>query len=828
MKNKRVSIFDIIERTPFGRLNLRGKLTAGNIFIVFLVVLGMGLFLYLRTRFASEQLNTQLEENIRNRAEENLLTTSREQANLLNVFFTTMSRNTSTMGSSVKETFAMRNSLGSNSFWDASQKLTRLDSGSWDNPNGESASVFVPAAVEITDSLAIKLNTLKHTELFLPSLLADNPDIIAIYFGGTTKETIYYPNIDLAAIVPPDFDVTGRPWFVNAAPTNNPTGEVVWSTPYQDAALNGLVITASVPVVDAQDRFQGVAAMDIQLTQITDIVASIKAGETGYAFLVDENNRMIALPQAGVSDFNLIDEAASIGEIMDPNTLPNAAPQLFDILKTIAATNEGIFNITLGNAERLVAFQQVPEVDYKLVIMVPAGELLADASLVREEITTGTRTTLSISLLLIVAVFILASVVSLAIGNRLTSPLQDLTQIAKEITAGDLDARANIHTQDEIGTLAETLNAMASSLSRAIHSLEQRVDERTSALQIELLKGERRSQQYEAVAKVSQAITTTQNLNELLPQISKVISHQFGFYHTGIFLTDASRQYAVLAAANSEGGKKMLKRGHQLRVGQQGIVGYVTDTGQPRIALNVGGDAVYFNNPDLPATRSEMALPLTISGEVIGALDVQSTEPNAFSDDDVEVLTTLADQVSIAIQNARLFEQIQRSLAEAEAVSRRYFKETWSQIAQEQQITGFSYSPAGVIPLKDASVSAEGKPDPKDSNERRQVSVPIVIRGRTVGELSVMVPRQEHIRNDQMNLIHAVADRVALFAENARLFDQTSKRAERERLVSDITTKIRGTNDPTEMVETAIKELRAALNVSRIEIIPQKVTSPDR
>jgi len=828
MNNKKTSLFDLVEKTPFGRLNLRGKLTLGNMFIVFIVILVMGLFLYFRTQIASNQLNTQLEENIRNRAEETLLSTSHEQANLLNGFFTAMSKNTSTIGSSIKETFSRKGKFGDGAFWDASEKLTRLESGSWDNPQNEAASIFVPAAIEMDDLLSAKINTLKYTELFLPSVLADNPDIIAIYFGGVTRETIYYPNIDLAAIVPPDFDVTGRPWFVNAAPENNPTRAVVWSTPYQDAALNGLVITSSIPVMDAQDRFQGVAAMDIQLKQITDIVANIKVGDTGYAFLVDSNRRMIAMPEAGFGDFNLTDEAAKVGEVLDSDALPNALPQFFEILTSAESNNQGVFSVILGGKERLVAFQQVPEVNYKLVIIVPAEELLADANLVREEITSGTRTTLSISLILIIVIFILATVVSLSIGNRLTNPLQDLTQVAKEITAGNLEASANIDTRDEIGTLAETLNTMTLSLRRAIYSLEQRVDERTFALQGEVKKGERRGQQYEAVAKVSQAITTTQNLSELLPQISEVISHQFGFYHAGIFLTDASKQYAVLAAANSEGGKKMLKRGHQLRVGQQGIVGYVTDKGQPRIALNVGGDAVYFNNPDLPMTRSEMALPLIISGEVIGALDVQSTEPNAFADDDVEVLTMLADQVSIAIQNARLFEQIQRSLSEAEAVSRRYFKETWSQVAQEQNVAGFRYSPAGIVPLKDDPAMGEGIPTSNEPGDRRQVTVPIVIRGQTMGELSVMVPRQENIRSDHMNLIHAVADRVALFAENARLFEQTSKRAERERLVSDITTKIRGTNDPTEMIETAIRELRTALNVSRIEIIPQKITPPDK
>lgn len=823
MSRKRFSIFDILEKTPISRLNLREKLALGNMAVTFLVVVVIGLFVYFRTRSGSEQLTAQLETSIRERVEESLLATGQEQADLLSGFFNSMSRNTSIIGSTIEDMLAQRSNLAQTPYWNAAESLSTLPSGSWDNSNTEVSSIFIPAGVQLTNSLASKLNTLKHTELTFPSILQDNPDIIAIYFGGVTRETIYYPNIDLAAIVPPDFDVTGRLWYVNASPDNNPGEAVVWSTPYQDAALNGLVITASVPVFDERNRFQGVAAMDVQLTQITNLVSDIRIGQTGYAFLVDDSNRLISLPSSGYLDFNITDESAKLGEIMDPSVLPTAAPQFFEILEKISSGESGVFSTTLGNTERFVAYQQIPEVGYKLVILVPAQELLTEAQLVREQISQETGTTTNITILLIAGIFVLATLASLTIGNRFTGPLRGLTLVAKDIIAGNLFAKADVNSQDEIGTLSNTLNTMTASLRESIQSLEDRVAERTEALQKELEKGERRSKQYEAIAKVAQAITTTQNLQELLPQIANVISQQFNFYHVGIFLNDPTDQYAVLSAANSDGGKKMLARGHQLKVGQQGIVGYVTGTGKARIALDVGGDAVFFNNPDLPTTRSEMALPLTISGNVIGALDVQSTESNAFTGEDVEVLSTLADQVSIAIQNARSYEQIQKSLAEAEAVSRRYFSDTWNQIAQERQVSGFRYTAAGTIPLENSASNQE-----EDTVDRKQVTVPIIIRGTTVGELSVLVPKHDQVRLDQMNLIQAVADRVGIFAENARLFDQTSRRAERERLVSDISNKIRGTNDPNEMVRTAIQELRAALNVSKIEIIPQKVTSPDK
>src|SRR6266540_1238334 len=144
--------------------------------------------------------------------------------------------------------------------------------------------------------------------------------------------------------------------------------------------------------------------------------------------------------------------------------------------------------------------------------------------------------------------------------------------------------------------------------------LELRIQERTASL-------EKRATQIQTVSNMARTIASVQDLGALLPNIAKVVSEQFGYYHAGIFLLDEAGKYAVLKAANSDGGRRMLNRGHRLPLDSNSIVGYVTSHGEPRIALDVGADAVYFNNPDLHETRSEIALPLRVSGRVIGALD---------------------------------------------------------------------------------------------------------------------------------------------------------------------------------------------------------------
>lgn len=369
------------------------------------------------------------------------------------------------------------------------------------------------------------------------------------------------------------------------------------------------------------------------------------------------------------------------------------------------------------------------------------------------------------------------------------------------------------------------LQSLSTSLEERVEARTGELAKRSQDLEIANQQIQRRAAQFEAVAQVTQAISSVRDLQELLPNIAAVISEKFGYYHVGVFLLDDVNEYAILSATNSEGGKKMLRRNHRLRVGEQGIVGTVTRTGSPRIALDVGKDAVYFNNLELPETHSEMAVPIKSGDHIVGALDVQSTERGAFANDDVQILSLLANQVSLAIENARLFEETRRALAESEAVSRQTTREAWRRLPTEQNLLGFRYTIAGTSQLDkllEMAETANGK-NKSIQTETSRVVVPIELRGETIGNLVVQSPSGGDFNQDQLDLIKAVAERVAISAENARLFDETTRRAERERMVSDITGKIRSANNPQAMIQTAIEELRVALGASHVEIVPQTV-----
>jgi GAF domain-containing protein len=427
-------------------------------------------------------------------------------------------------------------------------------------------------------------------------------------------------------------------------------------------------------------------------------------------------------------------------------------------------------------------------------------------------------------------------ITSLAGGTAIfvvLGPIIQLSKFADRLGSGELDAEFDAtDLEGELATLAKSLNKLAVRIRASIATLEQRVSERTAELTertAELESANKqvhaRAAQLETLAQVSHTIASVRDLRELLPEIANAISINFGFYHVGVFLLDETNEYAVLSATNSEGGKKMLERKHRLRVGQEGIVGYVTSTGEARIAMDVGKDAVFFDNPELPDTHSEMALPLKAENRIMGALDVQSTDRAAFTNEDIQMLSLLADQVSLAIENARLFDETRNALAEAQAISRQFTREAWGRVPVEHKLLGYRYTISGAVPLNESvDLSELGKDKDRDvQNKSSQTVVPIELRGETIGTLVVQAPSTDKLNQDQINLIKAVAERVALSAENARLFEETTRRAERERLVSDITGKIRSVNDPQTMIQTAMEELRRALGASRVEVIPQAV-----
>ncbi len=332
-------------------------------------------------------------------------------------------------------------------------------------------------------------------------------------------------------------------------------------------------------------------------------------------------------------------------------------------------------------------------------------------------------------------------------------------------------------------------------------SLEERVAERTRDLS-------QRTRQLQAAAEVARDVASIRGEEQLLDSMVDLISERFGFYHAGIFVASPDGAYAELRAASSEGGKRMLARGHRLQAGV-GIVGAVLATGRPRIALDVGADAVWFNNPDLPETRSEMGLPLRARGEVIGVLDVQSTEPEAFTQEDVTVLQTMAEQLALALDNARLFSESQEALARME---RAFGEETRRAWAERRRRTPLAYRYEGQGVVTSLSPTAEAP----TSSEGQRIAAEITLRDQVLATLELERPADHPWTQEELELVQALATQAALALDNARLFEETLRRSERERLVRQIVDNIRAAASVEQALQRAVGDMSRALGAAEL------------
>ena len=441
-----------------------------------------------------------------------------------------------------------------------------------------------------------------------------------------------------------------------------------------ELAENGLGIHGVVPV-----NYQGshVGSLDLGLKLGSNLVTKLKTTHGGDWQL------FISREQAKTAGYPL--SAGQTGSDASISAPPDLALEATTLLNPIyapltayeSALNGESIASQVETQDKVYAILSVPLRDFSGKI-IGVMDILIDQTQALAELNQRLTTALLVSLAgLVVGGMGLAFII-----RRSLRPLGDLSTAAAAVARGDLSQSVKLSTairsnanrpvekRDEVEQLAHSFNIMTQEMRTLVSNLEQRVADRTQDL-------ERRSNQLRTASEIARDLTTTYDLDDMLNQATRMVRDRFGFYHVGIFLLDERREYAVLRAATGEAGRKMLERHHQLRVGQVGIVGAATGTGRPHIALDVGSDAVHFKNPLLPETRSEMALPLHIGDRVIGALDVQSRQPAAFDEGDIAVLQIMADQLAVAIENARLIDQLNESVRELEQASTQYTQESW-------------------------------------------------------------------------------------------------------------------------------------------------------
>jgi GAF domain-containing protein len=378
-----------------------------------------------------------------------------------------------------------------------------------------------------------------------------------------------------------------------------------------------------------------------------------------------------------------------------------------------------------------------------------------------------------------------------------------------------------VDREDEIGALAKSYNQMATQLQEIIGKLEQRVADRTKDLESQTLR-------LRAAAEIARDAASARDLNELLTRAGDLIVSRFNFYHIGIFLLDNTKEHAVLVASPTEAGRKMIENNHKLRVGETGIVGRVSATGEPRIALNTGADIAFFNNPFLPDTRSEMALPLKVENNIIGVLDVQSDQPQAFNEDDVAIMQVMADQLATAIERTRLLQEVERNLKELESAYGQFTRDNWKRLTDGTATGSMGYRFDNVrleriTELPDLAGDALTSGKIVTSNGRypgtekeRSVAIPIKLRGQTIGVVSLKL--KEGYDSNTVPIIESAAERLAAAMESARLYEEARLRADREQSISRVTTAISASTGYEQILQTTIREIGNILGDTEVAI----------
>jgi GAF domain-containing protein/HAMP domain-containing protein len=709
----------------------------------------------------------------------------------------------------------------SQTFWPVDQHMSTGDKGQYLNSKADITSVFVPNTQPVDEETLRDIRLSAYLEPVLKATFENNPIAEAIYFATPRDVVRYYPNIELGKVVPSDFRATGRVWFTGSGPVRDPTRSAWWTPAYADATGLGVVTTAAIPIYTKNNEFVGVVGFDITLTGMKKAVEATQILRNGYSFLIDADGKAVALPDQGYND--ILGRPPVQGE--NGATLSDTKSPFRPVILAMLKGQIGTQTIEVGGKKYTVAYAPLPSNNWSLGSVVSSEDVLMPVARLQAEMDQNTRSLLLNRAAPIMAVVLLVMMILVTVlTSRMLAPIQKLTGAVERVGAGEWDVKIPQESTDEIGVLAQTFQTMTLQLRSLVGNLEQRVAERTRRL-------ERRSLQLQTAAEVARDITTIQNLDDLLNKAVNLVRGRFGFYHAGLFLIDDLGEYACLRAATGEAGRQLIERGHKLEVGEIGLVGYVTGTGQPRIALDVGADAVHFKNPLLPDTRSEMALPLKVNDRVIGALDVQSSVGSAFDQEDTAILQILADQLAVAINNIRLVEKLETALKETDTLYQHQVQQNWS-IQGGAKPTGYEYDRLRVkagdfnpppemltIMQNGHAVIIEANNWTGETRHSSTLAAPLVLRGQVIGIIGLEKEDPGYAwTDDEIAVVEAAAAQATLTLENARLLEKSQRRAANEQLIGDISSRMRQTLDIDTVLQTATEEIYKALSLHEVTI----------
>jgi GAF domain-containing protein/HAMP domain-containing protein len=587
----------------------------------------------------------------------------------------------------------------------------------------------------------------------LQALTISNPNI---YLASTTDtQGMNVSRSDQDGLT----DYSDRQWFKDAISGQ----EFAFQTLIGRTSRKPSLVIAA-PIHNDNNQIVGVAMFATTLASLTDQVTISKIGKNGYAYIIDDQNRIVVHPDPEI-----------LTELRDASNYPPVA--------ALRSGTNGLYIFTDSEGRKWRSYLSIAQNDWGVIVQAPNDEILAPAY--------QTRTN---AIIIIIFSTILLSILTALVARRIIGPINALTETAVSISGGNLNRVAPVQTNDEIGILGTAFNEMTSKLRRSLEELQYGIQQRTAQL-------ERALRQIRTAADISTAIVSIRDTQLLLQSVVDLIRERFDFYYVGLFLCDERDEYAILRAGTGEAGEKMIAEGHRLLIGGSSMIGWCIARREARISQEVISESVRFKNPNLPLTRSEMALPIIGRQKVLGALSIQSSEANAFTQDDILVLQSIADNLATALENAELQSQAQQAIEEVRILNRSYVTTSWETALQQHGELQAQYHTARSKRKKAAL---------------QTVKIPLILRDNQIGEIEIELPGE--LSEEDSEFINALAVQTTLAIENARLLEETQRNAQQEQQINQLTALFSQSVSIEEILKTAVEEIGKIPGISEISI----------